>query len=111
MSSYGDTRYLLSPGICSAYGPTAPTEQESGRKSTKQGRQKSGRPKAAAAEGNRLVPYFLTWPDSIAPDHLPVGDGRCSMNSLKRFKSFSTRPGVAWISLSPTSPMAPCGGS
>jgi hypothetical protein len=45
------------------------------------------------AEGNRR--YFLTWPDWISPDHLPVGAGRCSMNCLKRLRSSSTRRGVA----------------
>src|SRR5437588_9551023 len=71
------------------------------------------------AEGNRTrltylygqTRYFLTWPEWISPDQVPVGCGRCSMNALKRFRSFSTLRGVAWVSLSPISPTAPFGGS
>src|SRR2546423_12465146 len=71
----------------------------------------SGRPKATAHGGKPKLAYFFTRPDSISPDHLPVGVPGISMNSLKRFKSFSTLRGVAWASLSPASPTTPAGGS
>src|SRR5205814_10586185 len=114
--SYADNRDLLSYGICSGYVPKAAAEQESVRKFSIE-RPPPGSKKRAAArwrpptEGNRTLRYFFTWPDSISPDHLPVGVPGISMNPLKRFRSFSTLLGVACISVSPASPTIPAGGS
>src|SRR5437868_9029423 len=75
------------------------------------GPKKSGRRVATAHGGKPKARYFFTRPDSISPDHLPVGVPGISMNSLKRFRSCSTLRGVACASVSPASPTIPAGGS